>query len=268
MDFDEVIRTTFAAREFVDEPVSDQILHRILDRARFAPSGGNRQGWRVIVVRDPAARRRLAEICKPAWRRYRAQRAAGENPWNTVVPSRVTDADVAATSDAHPTLDVLDDPRKVPLLLVVTVDLGVVASMDQELDRIGVISGASIYPFVWSLLLAARSEGLGGTLMTFLAAGEPEVKSAPRHPRRPCRRRDDSARPSGEAAHQAHPQAGRGVRDARSVRRPAAARVERLRHDRSSDQYGGRAALTMRLPEKRLPGGSTTHAASRSQPSS
>jgi nitroreductase len=176
MDFDEVIRTTFAAREFVDAPVSDQVLHRILDQARFAPSGGNRQGWRVIVVRDRAARRRLAEICKPAWRKYRAQRAAGENPWNTVVPSRVTDADLAATSDAHPTLDVLDDPRQVPLLLVVAVDLAVVASMDQELDRVGVISGASIYPFVWSLLLAARNEGLGGTLMTFLAAGEPEVK--------------------------------------------------------------------------------------------
>jgi nitroreductase len=177
MEFDDVIRTTFAAREFTPEPVSDETLHRILDRARFAPSGGNRQGWRVIVVRDPAARRRLAEICKPAWRRYQAQRAAGENPWTTVKPSRVSDAEVAGTSDAHPTLDVLDDPLKVPLLLVVTVDLGVVASMDQKLDRIGVISGASIYPFVWSLLLAARSEGLGGTLMTFLAAGEPEVKA-------------------------------------------------------------------------------------------
>jgi nitroreductase len=177
MDFEQIIRTTFAAREFTAEPVSGEVLHRILDHARFAPSGGNRQGWRVIVVRDPAARRRLAEICKPAWRRYRAQRAAGENPWNTVRPSRVTDAEVAATSDAHPTLDALDDPRRVPLLLVVTVDLAVVASMDQKLDRIGVISGASIYPFVWSLLLAARNEGLGGTLMTFLAAGEPEVKA-------------------------------------------------------------------------------------------
>jgi nitroreductase len=177
MDFDQVIRTTFAAREFDGEPVPLEVLHRILDHARFAPSGGNRQGWRVIVVRDPAARRRLAEISKPAWRRYRAQRAAGENPWNTVVPSKVTSAAVAATSDTHPTLDVLDDPRQVPLLLVVTVDLAVVASMDQHLGRIGVISGASIYPFVWSLLLAARNEGLGGTLMTFLAAGEPEVKS-------------------------------------------------------------------------------------------
>jgi len=177
MDFDQVARTTFAAREFTSEPVSDEILYRILDRARFAPSGGNRQGWRVIVVRDPAARRRLAEICKPAWRRYRAQRAAGENPWNTVVPSLVTDDDVAATDDAHPTLDVLHDPARVPVVLIVTVDLGVVASMDRHLDRIGVISGASVYPFVWSLLLSARNEGLGGVLMTFLAAGEPAVKA-------------------------------------------------------------------------------------------
>ena len=177
MDFDQVARTTFAAREFTSDPVPDDVLYRILDTARFAPSGGNRQGWRVIVVREPEARRRLAEICRPAWRRYRAQRAAGENPWNTVKPSRVTDADVAAASDAHPTLDALDDPEKVPVLLVVAVDLGVVASMDKELDRVGVISGASIYPFVWNLLLAARNAGLGGVLMTFLAAGEPEVRA-------------------------------------------------------------------------------------------
>src|SRR5688500_12925599 len=113
MDFEQVARTTFAAREFTSDPIADDVLYRILDTARFAPSGGNRQGWRVIVVREPETRRRLAEICRPAWRRYRAQRAAGENPWNAVKPSRVTDAEVAVTSDAHPTLDVLHDPRKV-----------------------------------------------------------------------------------------------------------------------------------------------------------
>ena len=48
--------------------------------------------------------------------------------------------------------------------------------MDYELDRVGVISGASIYPFAWNILLAARNEGLGGTLTTFLSAREPEVK--------------------------------------------------------------------------------------------
>ena len=52
MDLIEVMRTTFAAREFTDDPVPDEVLSRILGAARFAPSGGNRQGWRVIVVRD------------------------------------------------------------------------------------------------------------------------------------------------------------------------------------------------------------------------
>ena len=56
MELYEVMRTTFAARDFVDEPVSDESLARILDNARFAPSGGNRQGWKVIVVRDDATR--------------------------------------------------------------------------------------------------------------------------------------------------------------------------------------------------------------------
>ena len=53
------MRTTFAAREFTDDPLPDDTLLSILDRARFAPSGGNRQGWHV-VVRDRATREALA----------------------------------------------------------------------------------------------------------------------------------------------------------------------------------------------------------------
>ena len=56
MDLLEVMHTTFAAREFTDEPVSDEVVYRLLDHARYAASGGNRQGWRVIVVRDRAVR--------------------------------------------------------------------------------------------------------------------------------------------------------------------------------------------------------------------
>ena len=59
MELYDAMRTAFAAREFTGEPVPDEVLHRILDNARFAPSGGNRQGWRVIVVRDPAKRAAL-----------------------------------------------------------------------------------------------------------------------------------------------------------------------------------------------------------------
>ena len=63
-----------------------------------------------------------------------------------------------------------------PVVLVVTVDLGVVASFDKELARVGVISGASIYPFVWNILLAARNRGYGGTITTFAAGAEAEVQ--------------------------------------------------------------------------------------------
>ena len=61
MELYDVMRTTFAARDFTDEPVADATLARILDNARFAPSGGNRQGWKVVVVRDEATRARLGE---------------------------------------------------------------------------------------------------------------------------------------------------------------------------------------------------------------
>ncbi len=173
MELSEVMRTTFAAREFTDEPIADEILYRILDDARFAPSGGNRQGWRVIVVRELEIRRRLAELCRFAIQRYVAQLRAGENPWNTVVPTALSQEEIEATEVEWP---MLDNIAKLPALLVVCVDLSVVASMDSELDRVGVISGASIYPFVWNILLAARNQGYGGTITTFLSQKEPEVQ--------------------------------------------------------------------------------------------
>ena len=56
MDVYDVMRTTFAARDFTDQEVSDEVLFRILDNARFAPSGGNRQGWKVLVIKDREVR--------------------------------------------------------------------------------------------------------------------------------------------------------------------------------------------------------------------
>lgn len=66
MELYDVMRTTFACREFTGEPVPDAVLHRIVDNARFAPSGGNRQGWRIINVTDPDIRQRLADLSLPA----------------------------------------------------------------------------------------------------------------------------------------------------------------------------------------------------------
>ena len=173
MELYDVMRTTAAVRDFTDDPLPDDVLERILENARFAPSGGNRQGARVLVLRDRATRERLAELTVPGARRYVAQVMAGENPWNTVVPTSVSDEQVAATEVPDRfTAPVLD----AAVVLVVCVDLSVVASLDAELDRIGVISGASVYPLVWNILLAARNEGFGGTITTMAVASEPAVK--------------------------------------------------------------------------------------------
>jgi nitroreductase len=173
MELDEVMRTTFAAREYTGEPLPDAVLYRILDAARFAPSGGNRQGNRVIIVKSQATRAALARLAEPAARRYLAQLKAGENPWNTLVPSKVSAHQIAAT----PVPAMLVEPYlKSAVVLVFVVDLHAIAALDQHLDRIGIISGASVYPLVWNVLLGARNAGFGGTITTLPAAQEPEVQ--------------------------------------------------------------------------------------------
>jgi nitroreductase len=180
MELNDVMRTTFAARDYTGEPISDAVLYEILDIARFAPSGGNRQGNKVIVVRDPATRDQLARLTEPAAKRYIAQIKLGESPWNTVAPSKVTAEQVAST----PAPPALTEPfRTASVVLVFCVDLKLVASSDQFLDRIGVISGASIYPFVWNVLLAARQAGFGGTITTLAVAEEPKVQALLRIPK-------------------------------------------------------------------------------------
>ena len=62
MDLYDVMRTTGAVRRFTDDPLPDEVVERILDNARFAPSGGNRQGFRVIVVRDRATREAIVGL--------------------------------------------------------------------------------------------------------------------------------------------------------------------------------------------------------------
>lgn len=171
MDLYDVMRTTAAVREYTDHPLPDEVLTRILDNARFAPSGGNRQGTRVVIVRDAQTREQLADLGMPGAKRYVAQLRNGEGPWNPLQPCGV-DADTIAAVQV-PRASPL---REAPVVLVVCVDLSVVAAFDQELDRIGVVSGASVYPFVWNILLAARNEGYGGVLTTAVIAEEPRAK--------------------------------------------------------------------------------------------
>ncbi|MCW2815713.1 MAG: nitroreductase [Nocardioides sp.] len=173
MELYDVMRTTPAVREFTDDPLPDETLRRILDHARFAPSGGNRQGAHVVVVREQETRERLVALYPSAVKRYVAQIAAGESPWNSVDAPGPTPEEIEATEvPARFTDPVLTAPA----VLVFFVDLARVASMDQDLDRVGVISGGSVYPLVWNVLLAARNEGLGGTITTMAVVEEPAVK--------------------------------------------------------------------------------------------
>jgi len=174
MDLYDVMRTTAAVREFTDDPLPDNVLHTILDNARFAPSGGNRQGTRIVIVRDSATRERLVEITLPGARRYHAQRLAGETPWSAYAPSRVTEEQVDQTTAPAAFIEPV---RKAAVVLVVCVDLRAVAALDKDLDRVGVVAGASVYPFVWNILLAARNEGFGGTITTMAVAEEPALKA-------------------------------------------------------------------------------------------
>jgi nitroreductase len=173
MELYDVMRTTGAVRRFTGDPLPDDVLERILDNARFAPSGGNRQGVRVIAVRDTSTREALAELSVPGAQRYVAQIANGEAPWNPLHPCGV---DAEAIASATVPDGVAGTLLGAEVVLVMCLDLGVAAAFDQDLDRIGVISGASVYPFVWNVLLAARNEGFGGVLTTMVVASEPAVR--------------------------------------------------------------------------------------------
>jgi nitroreductase len=182
MDLIETIRTTGAAREFRKQEVPDAVLRTILDNARFAPSGGNRQGWRVIVVKDPETRKELRDIYLEGWYDYLAMGAAGLVPW---APVTDREAEVQARSYAEDFRKAAADGpggfaehlEEVPVLLLVVADLRALAAVDRDLPRYTLVGGASIYPFCWSVLLAARAEGLGGVLTTMPVMREDKMRS-------------------------------------------------------------------------------------------
>ncbi len=176
MELAQVMRTTPATRTFTDEAVPDEVLHRILDHARFAPSGGNRQGWHVIVVRDADTRTALRELYQAAWREYMAHVRIGKVAFSPG-PSRFSqtwvDLDEAGRTEApNPFADHLDEH---PVVLVVCVALEALAVLDHGLDRQSIVGGASIYPFCHNIMLKARDEGLGGVMTTAICRQEPAV---------------------------------------------------------------------------------------------
>ncbi len=167
MELIHALRSNGAVRSFTDRPVDDATLHAVLDTARFAPSGGNRQPWRVAVVRDLDTRREMGGLMRTVWEEYVGANATGVTAFAF---GRSIDAPPIAAPNA-----LLDDIETVPVVLAIAADLHHIAMMDGNLDRPPVTGGASIYPFCWSILLAGREHGLGGVLTTFLSREEPAI---------------------------------------------------------------------------------------------
>lgn len=184
MELYEAMRTNPSVRDFTDEPVPDETLYRILEHARFAPSGGNRQGWRVIVVRDHSIREAMRDLYAPGWNEYLAQARAGLVPFAPITDEAKAAAAIASTSGviSHAD-DFAGQLDRVPVMLVLCADLRMLACSDKDLDRYPIVGGASVYTFAQNILLSARNEGLGGVLTTMLCRSEPKARDILRLPK-------------------------------------------------------------------------------------
>ena len=176
MELTDALRTTGAVRVFTDRPVDDAVLARVLDTARFAPSGSNAQAWRVVVVKDAANRRRLRDCYLKGSQEYMALAAAGLRPWSPT-NDRDAEARALAAGNTAPPQGFAAKFDEVPVLLALFADLSKLAAIDRDADRYTFAAGASIYPFAWNVMLAAREEGLGGVITTIAIREEADVKA-------------------------------------------------------------------------------------------
>jgi nitroreductase len=171
MDLYEAMRCAPTSRRFTEQPVGEDVLRRVLDSARFAPSGGNRQGWRVVVVRDAERRRALRDLYLPHWRAYLGQIDGAQQALDS--PGELDAARVRMVRRADEYARRL---HELPVHLVVGVRLADLAVTDAGLPRQSIVGGASVYPFVQNVLLGLRAEGVGAALTTLLVPAEADVK--------------------------------------------------------------------------------------------
>lgn len=165
----EAMRTLRAVRRLRPDPIPDEVLRRVLDAACQAPSGGNLQPFRILVVRDRAKLTQLARIYRGAWYAYvalhRSQTEAASD-------QRKSEDERMFSSGNY----LADHFSELPALLVFCFDPRQMAITDAALPRVSVVGGASIYPAVQNALLACRAEGLGCVLTTLLCQSEDEVR--------------------------------------------------------------------------------------------
>lgn len=166
MELQAAIRGAGTCRYFKPGPVDDATLLELLEAARFAPQGGNRQPLRWIAVRDAAVKQQLRDWYLVPWKAYMARTLTGEVRVEGARARRmVEDSDYMAEH--------LDE---VPVLLVACAVMADITAVDAHLPRPGLVGGASVYPAVQNLLLTAREIGLGAALTTLLVADEARIR--------------------------------------------------------------------------------------------
>ncbi len=153
MDVYEALYTTRAMRRMKPDPIPLDVQQRILDAAIRAPTGGNMQTWRFLLVDDPALKARIAPLYRDAitklWDTFYADRIAAARAEPDSAESRSLMRMIASADH------LADHFAEAPLLLFGFAGLG---------DT----TGGSIFPAVWSAMLAARAEGVGSSLTQVL----------------------------------------------------------------------------------------------------
>ena len=174
-DIYEMMSTLRAVRRLRPDPIPDDVMDRVLQAAAWAPTGGNMQPWRVIVVTSSERKQALADIYKPAWYRY----AKGYDKRIEQLP-----ADEAEKARRNRIAGdyLADHLHEAPTILLFVADPQMMAITDAKLDRVSMVGGGSVYTAVQNAMLAARTEGLGCVLTTLHCLAEEEVKEALRIP--------------------------------------------------------------------------------------
>src|SRR5438093_3305036 len=161
MELFEALSTQRAMRRLKPDPVPDSVIRQVLALAICAPSGGNRQGWSFVVVRDPATRARLGELYRESW---------GEViklPYYAGVSKEPPDSPAGRLLASARHLS--EHLGEAPVLILACIALDVSASPT-------LTTGASIYPAVQTLMLAARPFGIGSCITTIHKYRDAQVK--------------------------------------------------------------------------------------------
>jgi len=169
MDFFEVANSTPTMRRFLERPIAEPELVKILETANMAPSGSNAQPWEFVVVRDLQTRREIQRLYEAVWGPYKD--TAIIRGRTTLSPRAVK---ALATGD-----EFAAQLAVVPVHVVVFLDrpkMRVERGSADDLFNFGATYG-SIFPAIELMMLAARALGVGTAMTTMLSNREPETKA-------------------------------------------------------------------------------------------